>query len=136
MKDFKNEIFEYWFEDEILFARFLKPTEINLEIGTEFLKTRLEISNDNKQYWCYDISNVKSMTKESRDHSEREGQEGLHACAVIVNSHLTKFIFNIFFKLKSIVIPFKSFVSKEEAVSWLKSIKNQNEKILETTKTK
>jgi hypothetical protein len=124
----ENEIIKFWFEDEILYSKYLSATIGNKEIIESVIKLRMEISNHQNQYWCYDIRKLKSMNIESRNYAEKHGQDLLSACAVLVNSPVTQFIFNVFLRLKSPVIPFKSFIKEEDAIAWLKKLKLENEK--------
>jgi hypothetical protein len=91
------------------------------------IQTREEISNNKNQYWCSDATKIKSITKEARDYSEVNGQKLIYANAVVINSHVTKFIFNSYIKLKKVNFPFKAFTKKEDAIEWLKQIKSENE---------
>ena len=122
----ENEVFEYWFENEILFAKFKEPIHLDLEIGERFLKARHKISNFEKQYWCYDFTNVRSMSKKCREHASRDGQDYLHACAVIVNTHISQFLYNAFLYLKSPKVKFRAFKNKTDAVIWLNELKNES----------
>lgn len=119
MKKVENEIIKYWIEDGILFSEYKKPLNIEAKNIKEIIDLRHEISDKEKQYWCLNITNVKSLSKEARDYAELHGQDFLHATATIVNSHVTMFIFNIFAKIKKVEIPFRAFTSKEKAVAWL-----------------
>lgn len=65
------------------------------------------------------------MPKEARDYADQYGQDYLHAVAVLVNSHITKFIFNSYLKLKSPIMPFHVFADSEKAMSWLLEAKNK-----------
>ena len=73
---------------------------------------------------------VEDFVQEARDYADLHGQEYLYATAVLVNSHITKFIFNTFLKLKSANFPFQVFTSKEKAIEWLLELKQKNEKNL------
>ena len=104
-------------------------TAIDFEKAKITIALRHEISNNQKQYWCYDIALLNSFSKDSRDYADKQGQELLHACATTVNSHLTKFMFNTFLKLKGSKIPMKVFTKKAEAIKWLSEIKANNDKV-------
>lgn len=125
----ENDFIRFEFLDGILISEYKIPTQINLEKSKSVIRLRHEISNNQNQYWCYDIRNLKSMDLESRKYADKHGQEFLNACAVIVNSPVTQFIFNVFLKIKTPNIPFKSFKDKKEAISWLNEIKSKNEMI-------
>jgi hypothetical protein len=99
---------------------------MKLENSKEIYALRKEISKGQDQLFCYDITNLKSMTKEARDYGELFGQDNLKASAIIVNSHLTLFIYNAFLKLKNVKIPVKAFRTKELGIEWLNQFKTNN----------
>lgn len=121
----KNEYIEFWKEDGILFSRFQEGMEVDVERMKEAVKLREEISSGANQYWLYDITRVKFITKEARDYADKYGQNYLHAVAVLVNSHITKFIFNTYIKLKKPIMPFIVFTNKEKALEWLLEVKEK-----------
>ena len=98
---------------------------MTLENSKEIYEMRAKISNGEGQYFCYDISKLKSMTSEARKYGEMNGQENLIASAIIVNSIFAKFIYSIFLQLYNVKIPTKAFKTKEEAVIWLNTMKNK-----------
>ncbi|MBI1838015.1 MAG: hypothetical protein HYR91_12195 [Flavobacteriia bacterium] len=126
MESVQNEFIKFYFEDDILKSKYLKPTIINLENAKNLIDLRHVISKNEKQYWCYDISLLSSMEKSGRDYAEIHGQDFLHACAVVTKSHITKFIFNIFVQIKRPKIPFRSFNDEAKAVAWLLELKKSN----------
>ena len=123
MAKIENEHIIFWIENGILFSEYKHPFEMTLENSKEIYALRKEISDGQYQLFCYDISNLKSMTKEARDYGEIHGQDELTASAIIVNSHVTMFIYNAFLKLKNVKIPVKAFRSKEPALVWLDTFK-------------
>ena len=96
MKTIENSDIRFWIEEGILFSEYKQPHEMNLENSKEIYELRRQISDGQDQYFCYDIGNLKSMTKEARDYGEIYGQDNLAASAIIVNSHITLFIYNTF----------------------------------------
>ncbi|MFA9186628.1 STAS/SEC14 domain-containing protein [Flavobacterium sp. FBOR7N2.3] len=125
----KKQCIEFWFENDILMSKFEKNTELDLTNIKEVIKIREEISRGEKQYWLYDLRNVKNMTKEARDYADQYGQDYLHAVAVLVNSHITKFIFNSYLKLKKPIMPFQVFADADKAIDWLLAVKVNMEKL-------
>lgn len=123
MTEIENEHIKFWMEDGILFSEYKHPFEMNLENSKEIYELRKKISNGQPQFFCYDICNLKSMTKEARDYGELNGQDDLAASSIVVNSHITLFLYNTFLKLKKVKIPVKAFKNKEDAINWLKEIK-------------
>lgn len=122
----ENENIKFWIENGILFSEYKHPFTMNLENSKEIYALREQISKGIPQYFCYDIGNLKSMTKEARSYGEKYGQNLLVASAVIVNSHLTKLIYNMFLKLYNVKIPTKAFSNRDEGVQWLYKMKNEN----------
>jgi hypothetical protein len=123
MNKVENEFIAYWKEDGILFSSFKVPTIMDLEVIRKSIEMRHEISEGESQYWCADFFNLKEYKKEARDYAEIHGQEYLFATAVIINSHVTRFILNTFMRLKHSAIPLQAFKTKEAAVTWLKRLK-------------
>jgi hypothetical protein len=124
MKTIENSDIRFWLEEEILFSEYKQPHVMNLENSIAIYELRRQISDGKDQYFCYDIGNLKSMTKEARDYGEIYGQDNLAASAIIVNSHITLFIYNTFLKIKKVKIPVKAFKKRDQGVEWLKKIQN------------
>ncbi len=119
----KNDFIEFWLENEILFSRFKEGVEIDAEKMKEVVRMREEISRGEMQYWLYDLANVKNINKDARDYADKYGQNYLEAVAVMVNSHITKFVFNSYIKLKTPIMPFFVFTNKDKAIDWLLEVK-------------
>lgn len=122
----ENEYIKFWKKDGILFSEYKAPFQMNLENSKEIYALREQISNGESQYFCYDIGNLKSMSKESRLYGEKNGQNLLAASAIVINSHVTKLIYALFLKLYKVKIPTKAFASRQEAEKWLHTMKNEN----------
>lgn len=127
MNEYKDESIHFWIEEGILKSEFLKSVVLDLDFCEKIINIRHQVSNNEKQYWLYDFRNVADMTTEGRKYAEKYGQDNLHATAAIVNSHLTKFIVNLFRKINNPRIPFRAFKDMQEALEWLKDIKKENE---------
>jgi hypothetical protein len=123
----ENDFIKYWIEDGILYSEYKKPTDNTLENVKSMIALRHVISNNKKQCWCYDITLLKSYSKEGRDYADLHGQDYLHASAILVNSHVTMFLFNSFLKLKKLVVPVQVFKQKDKATKWLKEMKQKNQ---------
>jgi len=127
METVENDFMKFWMHDGIMYSDLKFPTEITLDKVKGLIETRHKISNKKKQYWCYISKGVKSYPKEARDYSDIHGQDYLHACAAVVSSQITMFIFNAFTRINRPRIPFRAFKTKESAVAWLKQLKAENE---------
>lgn len=129
MKEVENNFIKFWIEDNILHSQFKKPTDGTIENIKAIIDLRHQISDDKKQYWCYDFNGIKSYEKDARDYAEKNGQQDLYACAAVLNSHIAKFILNAFMVLKKPTVPLKGFTKKNEAINWLNELKEKNEKV-------
>jgi hypothetical protein len=129
MKEVENDFIKFWIEDNILYSQFKKPTDGTIENIKAIIDLRNEISDDKKQYWCYDFNGIKPYDKEARDYAEKNGQEHLYACAVVLNSHIAKFMLNVFMILKKSTVPLRGFTKKNDAINWLNELKEKDEQI-------
>lgn len=125
----ENEYIKFWFENGILISRFQNGIELDLVKIKEVIRIREAISRGEMQSWLYDITNLKSVPKEVRDYADRYGQDYLYGVAVLVNSHITKFLFNSYLKLNKPNVLFQVFTNKEKAAEWLLEIKTENTKL-------
>lgn len=123
MKELENDFIKFWIEDGILYSQFKKSTDGTLENIKEIIDLRKQISDGQKQYWYYDFNGIKSYDKEARDYAEKNGQEYLYGCAVVLNSHIAKFILNTFITLKKPAVPLRGFTDRNDAVNWLTELK-------------
>lgn len=127
MRNFiENEFIKFWFENGLLISSFVNNTTLDLEKIKKVIELRESISDGKQQCWLYDISNLKYVNKEVRDYADKNGQNDLYCIAVLVSSHLEKFMFNSYLKLNKPNIPFLFFTKKENAISWLLEMKEKN----------
>lgn len=129
MKEIENDYMKFWFEDGILFSKFQKDSIVGIEAVKQTIELREQISVKKHQYWLYDIRNMKSVTNEARQYAVQHGHNLINACAVLVDSYITKFIFTSYMKFSKPDFPFAVFASKERAVKWLLELKAKNEAV-------
>lgn len=125
MKKFKNDLAEVWFEDGILFLKFQKDTILDFETMKQTIALRDKFTVDENKYVLVDISNLKSLNNEARLYGSINGHKLMYACAVLVNSYFTKFLFMSYIKFSKPNVPFVFFTSKEKAIEWLNELKSQ-----------
>ncbi|MGZ3862413.1 MAG: DUF7793 family protein [Bacteroidia bacterium] len=79
-------------------------------------------SKTNKKYpLLIDARNIKSISKEARDHFSIQNREtGINSFGVLIDSPLSRIIGNFFMGLNKPTVPAKLFTNEEEAVQWLK----------------
>lgn len=123
----ENENYKLWIDNGLLFSVFKKPTHLTLEDAKSAIELRHSISNNKHQYWCMDLRNLKDTTEEAKKYIDENGEEFLYACAMIVNSHLMKFMVKGFNRMKSRKIPVEIFSSEIDAVKWLNKMKESKD---------
>ena len=108
-------------------SQFKMSINLTKAIVLELIDLRCQISNDKYQCWLMDATNMLSMSKEARVYTEIHGQELLYSCAVLINSHVGKALYNSYNKFYPPKIPFVFFTKKEKAVEWLLTFKQELE---------
>lgn len=126
MREVSNQFTKYWMEDGIMHSVFLQDFDLTLEMCISMIHFRHDFSQGEKQYWLYDINGLNSMTKEAKDYAAIYGQDYLYGAAIIVHSHLQKFLINTFIKVKKPLVKTRVFTDKSKAKSWLQELKAQN----------
>jgi hypothetical protein len=126
----ENEFVKFWHKDGLMYSAFKGPVHLGPENAKRFIDLRHIISNDQYQYWVMDLRNLKSASKETHDYIGNNGNELLHASAIIVNTFLVKFIVEVYIRVKKPKIPVKIFNSKVNAVDWLMEIKDKQKNIV------
>ncbi len=95
----------------------LETATANMEVGANLL------SGSGPRPLLVDVSDVLSMTPESRDYYARSNESMTAACrvALLAKSRVSRVIGNIFLGLsRSPGTPTKMFTNKEDALAWLK----------------
>ncbi|HWY37659.1 MAG TPA: STAS/SEC14 domain-containing protein [Bacteroidia bacterium] len=68
-----------------------------------------------------DSRNIKSITKEARDHFSIQNREtAVSAFAILIHSPLSRIIGNFFMGLNKPTVPARLFTEEKEAIGWLK----------------
>ena len=123
-KDKVIEIAKYftWMgEDGIARTKVKKDAEITIE-DSRANTVAVETFFYGKKYpLIIDSTEIKSITKEARDHFSMKGRKTVvSALAIIIKSPLSRIIGNFFMGLNKPVVPVKLVDSEKEAVKWIK----------------
>ena len=127
MREASNNYTKYWMEDGIMHSMFLQDIHLELELCIALINFRQEFSEGEKQYWLYDLDKLQSTTKDAKDYAAKYGDNYLHAAAIIVHSHLQKFIINTYIIVKKPNVKTRIFTDKVKAKNWLLELKAKNE---------
>jgi hypothetical protein len=115
-------------ENEVILCIW-KEVDVDIEVAKLMIDERVNFSNG-KTYPCLsDIRNIKSLSKEARVYfAGPAGAKLMTACAILIDSPVSKLIGNFFISISKPIIPNKIFNKKEEALKWLEQFKEKKVK--------
>jgi len=114
---------EVWMdEDGVLYQDYPPGTEIKIEDSLGELNIyRSTFCKEVKRPIIVDISNIKSVSKESRDiYSSEETAGILSAAALIVSNPVSRIMGNFYMGINKTRMPVRMFAKRNEAKTWLK----------------
>ena len=111
-----------WMGDDGIARTKVKPqAEVTIKEATENSIAVNSFYKEKKYPLLIDARNIKSITKEARDHFSIQNREtSITSFAVIIDSPLSRIIGNFFMGLNKPSVPAKLFTNENEAVDWLK----------------
>lgn len=110
-------------QDGILHFYYKEIENMDLEMAKACVKDRKEFTKY-KSYPCLvDVVMLKSSTKEARDYFAVEGNEGITANAILVNSTAFKMMANFYIMVNKPKNPTRTFTDKASAIEWLNQFK-------------
>ena len=110
---------------DMIFGVYAPRLEIDLDKAKELIDNRLSFTDGKPAYALIDFTNVKSVTKEARDYmnSPEGGLKGILGGAFLSNNVVATLFINLYLKVNKPPVPAKFFTNREEALRWLKAIK-------------
>ncbi|MES2394622.1 MAG: STAS/SEC14 domain-containing protein [Bacteroidota bacterium] len=127
MDSIKNKVIELraftsWLGNDGICYTVVKPNVIvDLQDAIENSFSVKEISGDTIYPILVNLKEIKSISKEARDHfSMKNRTPGVTAIAMLVRSPVSRIIGNFFIGMYRSAVPTKLFTDESEAVSWLK----------------
>lgn len=117
----------YEIRDGILFCSYKKELVMDIITAERIVKDRLEFTQGKDYPILIDFSNMKTITKEARDYmnSPQGGLRGLIGGAFLGNNAVATLFINLYLALNNPPIPARFFTNKEDALEWLKKIRNE-----------
>jgi len=109
-------------KDGFLYQDYPPGTEITIEDSLEELKIyRTTFCKNAKRPIIVDISNIKTVSKESRDiYSSEEMGDTISAAALIVSNPVSRIMGNFYMGISKTKMPVRMFTRVDEAKKWLK----------------
>lgn len=115
--------YKMFIQDGILHFYYKEIENMDLEMAKTCVKDRKEFTKY-KSYPCLvDVVMLKSSTKEARDYFAVEGNEGITANAILVNSTAFKMMANFYIMVNKPKNPTRMFTDKASALEWLSQYK-------------
>jgi len=118
--ELESNEFKTWLSDNIIYTEVKLNAIIDLDAAKNNTEMVRKLSGEKKYPLLVDLNNIKSITKEARDHFAMKGREPLiNSLAMVIKSPISRMIGNYFINLSSPIVPTKLFNSKEKAIKWL-----------------
>ncbi len=114
---------EVWMdEDGVLYQDYSPGTVLKLEDSLEELKIyRNTFCKEEKRPIIVDLSNIKTVSKESRDiYSSQEMGDTISAAALIVSNPVNRIMGNFYMGINKTKMPVRMFTGAMDAKNWLK----------------
>ena len=108
-------------EDGVLYQDYSPGTVLKLEDSLEELKIyRTTFCKEEKRPIIVDLSNIKTVSKESRDiYSSQEMGDTISAAALIVSNPVSRILGNFYMGISKTRMPVRMFASSCDAKDWL-----------------
>ncbi len=113
-----------WVDNGIIYAVYLKNTEITVELKKEHHRIYKQLVGDKHMPLLLEIEEGVSVNRDARAFSKKiESKQPFTACAVYVHSLSFKILANFYARFYKPHKPFKVFTNKNEALKWLQQFK-------------
>ncbi|MCB1191875.1 MAG: STAS/SEC14 domain-containing protein [Leptospiraceae bacterium] len=117
----------HWIDEEgIIHSLFDPQTSDTLETAKENIEADKQLAEGKQLPLLVDIRNLKSQSREAQNYyADEEALKVLSACAILIDSGLSKVIGNFFIAVKKPKLPTRLFTSESEALQWLRQFKGE-----------
>lgn len=111
--------------DDIVISTITNVKHLDLQSAEELVRSRLDFMLDKKHYILIDMSKIQKFTLEAKHYMQdpEKGLKNILGAAFIASNPISILIANVFIKTRS-NFPTKFFSGKNEALKWIKDIKN------------
>ena len=113
-------------DEDIIFVEYAPNIEVNLELAKEIVSNRLDFAGEKMHYLILDVSNVKSITSDARTYllDPNTGTKNILGAAFLASNLVSALFANFFIKSRK-GFPTKFFHKKNDALKWIKEIKEK-----------
>jgi hypothetical protein len=122
----ETRVYYTWMGDDGIARTQVKAgSEVVLEDARENSRIVNALNGPERYPLLIDTREIKSITKEARDHFSLRGRESRVICfAILVDSPLSRIIGNFFMGLNKPRVPARLFTDLEQALAWCRNFQN------------
>lgn len=122
MKKIQLKAFTTWLgENDICYTVVKSNAIVEISDAIENTGAVKELSEGKIYPLLVNLNEIKSITKEARDHfSMKDRTPGVSAIGLVIKSPASTIIGNFFLGLNKSMVPVKLFTNEEKAIAWLK----------------
>jgi len=111
--------------DGIVHVLFHRNILMDVKLQMLLLTIYNEITGRNKHPFLFEAQTGVKITREAKENAIRiESEAPVSACAIIAQTKTYSTVANFYLFVKRPKIPYRVFNQREEAISWLQTIKN------------
>ena len=108
-------------KDGYILTRVKPDSEIQVEDAKDNTEAVKKVSGDSNFPILVDLREIKSISKEARDHFSMRGRKPhVTAIAMLIKSPVSKIIGNFFLGLNKPIVPTRLFTNETDAKTWMK----------------
>lgn len=111
-------------QDGILHFYYKHIENMTLEMAKECVASRVAFTKGESYPCLVNFVQLKNSSKEARDYFANQGNEGIIANAILVNSTAFKMIANFYVMVNKPKNPTRLFTDKQSALEWLEQFKS------------
>ena len=120
-----GESFNTILRDGVIETQVVKNAVVELNDALENTEKVVELSEGILRPILVDMREIKSISKEARDHFSMKGRKpNVSAVALVVKSPVSKMIGNFFINFSSPAVPTKLFTSFDSGLEWTKKYRS------------
>jgi hypothetical protein len=121
MEYVENDFVKFWMEDGVMYGEYKSDVVIDLEAARKIADDRIRLANGVSRPFLGYVDGMSSVTKEARDFfSKNDGVKHMKKLALITTSPVSRIVGNFWLQISRPTVPTRLFLSKEDALNWLK----------------
>lgn len=113
--------------EDIVFTEYNEMLKVDLPMAEELVACRLDFTENKKNFLILNVSNAKGVTHDAKIYMQDPdtGMKNILGAAFLASNPVSALLANIFIKTPK-SFPAKFFAKKQDALDWIKELKNKN----------